>query len=239
MTSKYNPVIAHRGAWKKNNLPENSIASLLEANRLHCQGTEFDVRMTKDEVLVICHDEHHQTMDIEKNNYSDLTKYPLSNAEKIPTLEEYILKGKGTPTRLVLEIKPSPAGVSRSRFIADKVYDLVSEHAVATDICYISFEIEILKQLLKRNKKLPTQYLNGELSPAELKSLGIKGLDYHYSVFKEKHPEWIDEAKKLHLDLNVWTVNSREDLQFFISKKFNQITTNEPELLFDLLNAKK
>jgi len=54
-----NTVIAHRGAFKKNGFPENSIASLREAIRLGCTGSEFDVRMTADEVLVVNHDPHH------------------------------------------------------------------------------------------------------------------------------------------------------------------------------------
>ena len=43
VTWNKNQVIAHRGAWKKNKFPENSIASLNEAIRLKCFGSEFDV----------------------------------------------------------------------------------------------------------------------------------------------------------------------------------------------------
>ena len=51
-----NKTIAHRGAWKTDTLPHNSIASLKKAIALKSAGSEFDVRMTKDEVLVINHD---------------------------------------------------------------------------------------------------------------------------------------------------------------------------------------
>ena len=53
-----NPVIAHRGAWKKNGLPQNSIASLRQAIALEWGGSEFDVRMTADDSLIINHDRH-------------------------------------------------------------------------------------------------------------------------------------------------------------------------------------
>ena len=49
-------IIAHRGAWKEFNLPENSIASLEKAIELKCEGAEFDVRRTLDGVLVVNHD---------------------------------------------------------------------------------------------------------------------------------------------------------------------------------------
>src|SRR5687768_10559476 len=80
-----NPVIAHRGAFKKNNLPENSIAALKEAIRLRCTGSEFDVRMTLDDTLIINHDPHYNGLEIEKTNYKDLSKIPLSNGEMLPT----------------------------------------------------------------------------------------------------------------------------------------------------------
>ena len=79
-----NPVIAHRGAFKKNGLPENSIASLKEAFRLGCAGSEFDVRMTADDSLVINHDASYNKMLIEKTKYAALTAFTLSNGEKIP-----------------------------------------------------------------------------------------------------------------------------------------------------------
>ncbi|HQG57143.1 MAG TPA: glycerophosphodiester phosphodiesterase family protein, partial [Bacteroidales bacterium] len=45
-------VIAHRGAWKKNGHPQNSIASLRNAIELKVDGSEFDVRITSDDSLV-------------------------------------------------------------------------------------------------------------------------------------------------------------------------------------------
>ncbi|WAC41804.1 glycerophosphodiester phosphodiesterase family protein [Pedobacter sp. SL55] len=50
-----NLVIAHRGAWKTQNLPENSIASLKEAIKIGCFGSEFDVQFTKDNIAVVNH----------------------------------------------------------------------------------------------------------------------------------------------------------------------------------------
>ena len=60
------------------------------------------------------------------------------------------------------------------------------------------------------------------------------GLDYHYSVFK-KHPEWVKEAKDNNIVLNAWTVNTAKDMKWLIENKFDYITTNEPELLFELI----
>ena len=62
-----NGVIAHRGAWKQKDLPENSIAALKEAISLGCEGSEFDVRMTQDGVLVVHHDPEYYGLRIGKS----------------------------------------------------------------------------------------------------------------------------------------------------------------------------
>lgn len=53
-------IIAHRGYWQTQPpTTENSLKSLENAQNLKIYGSEFDVRMTKDGVLVVNHDEHH------------------------------------------------------------------------------------------------------------------------------------------------------------------------------------
>ena len=76
-----NPVIAHRGAWKQKSLPQNSIASLQEAINLKCRGSEFDVHLTADDVLVVNHDHLFYGLDIEKSTYKMLLskKSPLKD----------------------------------------------------------------------------------------------------------------------------------------------------------------
>jgi glycerophosphoryl diester phosphodiesterase len=80
-----NGIVAHRGAWKKNNLPENSIAALRHAINLKAVGSEFDVVMTVDDSLVINHDPHYNKLIVEETKYADLIKFKLSNGEKLPT----------------------------------------------------------------------------------------------------------------------------------------------------------
>jgi glycerophosphoryl diester phosphodiesterase len=54
--------------------------------------------------------------------------------------------------------------------------------------------------------KSEVSYLNGELSPMELKELGFTGLDYHYKVL-QSHPDWVKDCKVLGMTSNVWTVD--------------------------------
>jgi glycerophosphoryl diester phosphodiesterase len=230
-----NPVIAHRGAFKTKNLPENSIAALREAIQLQCTGSEFDVRMTADDSLVINHDPDYHHMVIEKTRFQELSKIPLSNGELLPTLRQYLMAGmeKNRHTRLVLEIKPSGISKERGKLIAEKAVRLVQELQAVPYVVYISFDYDILKKVIELSPGVHTQYLNGDRTPEQLKADGISGADYHLSVFK-KQPDWIERAQKSNIVLNAWTVNEKKDMEWLLNNNFQYITTNEPELLLAL-----
>lgn len=230
-----NPVVAHRGAFKLNGFPENSIASLKEAIRLGCSGSEFDVRMSMDDTLLINHDPHYQGFTIEKTDFATLRQHALKNGEPIPTLREYLQAGltNNPGTNLVLEIKPTDGGLERGRTIVERVVKLVREMRAEKRIIYISFTYDMLLHLRQLDTKAKLQYLNGEKSPAELKKDGIDGMDYHFTVF-QKNPQWIKEAKELGMVLNAWTVNDKALMEWLLKEGFEYITTNEPEMLFSL-----
>lgn len=235
-----NPVVAHRGAFKAMKLPENSVAAMQQAVAMGCAGTEFDVWLTADDSLVLNHDPHYKGQLIEKNEYANLAAKTLANGEVLPTLRNALLAGmhNNKQTRLILEIKPSQINKERGELVARKVVTLVQSIQAEKYLTYISFDYGILKAILQADKNASTQYLAGDKSPAELKADGIAGLDYHYSVFK-KHPEWIAEAKQLQLKLNAWTVNDAADMRWLLDNGFDFITTNEPELLFQLWKERK
>ncbi len=231
-----NPVVAHRGAFKNMSLPQNSIASLKQAVTLGCTGTEFDVHMTADEVLVLNHDPVYFKIPVEKTNYNVLNENKLSNGESLPLLRTALQEGmkNNKTTRLICEIKPSTISKERGQYIAEKVLELVKELKAEKYMVYISFDFDILKKITEINPDANTQYLNGDKTPLELKQAGIRGADYHYSVFK-KNPQWIQMAKETNIDLNAWTVNKEEDMRWFIDKGFDFITTDEPEKLLQIL----
>ena len=83
---------------------------------------------------------------------------------------------------------------------------------------YIAFSLEAAKELHRLSPKTPVYYLNGDLSPKQLKELGFAGLDYNYKVM-QKHPEWFVEAKDLKLKINVWTVNDPQVMEEMIEKR--------------------
>jgi glycerophosphoryl diester phosphodiesterase len=228
-----NPVIAHRGAFKKKNLPENSIAALKEAIRLNCYGTEFDVHMTKDSVLVVNHDDDYQGMIIANSTYKELKKLPLKNGESIPTLKSYLNEGKKQQrTKLILEIKPVK-DPQRMRQVADAVVAMVKKLKVEQWVEYIGFNYASMQRILELEPTATVSYLNGDATAEKLKQDGFAGADYHFTKYKDS--DWFSKATELGLTLNAWTVNEAGDMQWLLDNKVTYITTNEPELLFEIL----
>jgi len=233
-----NCVIAHRGAWKTNNLPENSIASLKQAIALGCYGSEFDVHPTKDSVIVVNHDHTFYGLPIETSTYAELLTKQHPNGEKIPTLEAYLREGlKQKKTKLILEIKTSEVSEERSSMLTRMSVAVVKKLKAEKQVEYICFSYDVGKLVHQLSPKAKLAYLNGDIAPAQAKQDGYTGLDYHYSVYKE-HPDWIKEAKALGLTINAWTVNDKAEMQTLLNQKTDYITTNEPELLFGILRGK-
>lgn len=233
-----NGVIAHRGAWKTNNFPENSIASLKKAIALECYGSEFDVHLTKDEVMVVNHDKDFMELEIETTNYDDLLAYKLSNGEKIPTLKEYLEEGlKQQKTKLILEVKSAPSGKEKTLKLTKMAVELVHSLQGQSMVEYICFDYDAGQLIHQLDTNAKVAYLNGDKTPAEVLAVGYTGINYNYKVYK-KNPTWIKEAQELGLTVNSWTVNKKEDIKKLLNQNINYITTNEPELLFGILNTK-
>lgn len=225
-------IIAHRGFWKSNpETTENSIQALKNAQNLKVYASEFDVRMTKDGKLVVNHDEHFAEMEISETNFCDLKKEQLSNGEKFPTLKKYLKQGNKVPSvKLILEIKPA-----KTKFLEDeivtKTITLVKKMDMENQVEFISFSKNICLKIKELESKFIVQYLEGDLSPEEIKSLKIDGIDYHQSIFLDKHPEWVSEAKNLGLITNTWTVNDETIFKKLKNAGIGFVTTNIPDIL--------
>ena len=232
-------IIAHRGAWKSKGLPENSIASLKEAASQKLFGSEFDVHYTKDNVLVVNHNNDFMGIDIATSTYQELLAKKHPNGESIPTLKEYLEAGKKLKgMRLILELKTSKISTERTLESAVAVVKMVKELKAEKVTDYIAFSYDACLKLHELAPNANIQYLNSDKAPADVKKDGINGIDYYQNVFKE-HPEWIKQANDLGMQTNVWTVNKKEDMLYFMDQGVQYITTNEPELLHNLITENK
>lgn len=223
-------VIAHRGFWKTTGSAQNSIAALIKADSISCYGSEFDAWLTADKQLVVNHDNTFKGVTIQNATSKVCTAIELDNGEQLPTLEAYLQKAQSLQTRLILELKPHQTPEQETQAVTS-IVQMIKNMSLEERVEYISFSKHAIKEFIRHAPKgTPVYYLNGDLTPQQLKEYGCAGPDYHLSVFK-KHPEWIDECKALGMKVNCWTIDKPEDMQWLIQHKVDFITTNEPTLL--------
>lgn len=230
-----NKVVAHRGAWKNTGAPQNSLAALKHSFEMGCGGTEFDINMTKDGILVINHDADYLGKKIEDFTYAELNQTKLKNGEDLPLLEEFFKMSKDYPQVLLFaEIKKSPSGPAKSAEACEKVYRMAKKYKALKRTVFITFSYEGVERIVQLDKKAHVQYLNGEKDPETLKAAKVLGLDYNLAVL-QKNPDWIKRAKALGLSTNVWTVNKEEQMKHFLAEGVDFLTTDEPELALKLI----
>ena len=220
-------IIAHRGFWNTENNAQNSIQSLKQAAQHNFYGTELDIHITKDNVLIVHHDSDINGLIIETSYYTEIEGFKLKNDEKIPTLKEYLIEGKKhSDLKLILEIK-SHKETNRENKSVEEILKMIKGLEMENQVEYISFSQNICNQIKNNNPKAKVSYLNGDLSPKQVKAKGWDGIDYNYKIF-QKNPTWIKEANDLGLITNAWTINNKEVMIEMIKEKIQFISTDQP-----------
>jgi len=227
--------VAHRGHWTAPGSAQNSVRSLVKADSIGCFGSEFDVWITADDVLVVHHDAAASGLVIENSRADDVCALALANGEHVPTLDALLDTAAALTVRLVCEIKPH-VDKTREAEAVRRTVAMIGAKGLASRTDYITFSREALESLISIVPAgTEVYYLSGDMSPEELKAIGAAGPDYNIKVYRDRHPDWIARAHGLGLKVNIWTVNSDEDLRWSIGAGADYITTNRPGRLLEML----
>jgi len=144
-------IVAHRGVSAT--APENTMAAFRLAAEVGCDLIEFDVHLTKDDELVVIHDD---TLGRTTNGHGHVRDHtlteiralrvshpnPVYSSERVPSLDEVMIWARGAGVTLSLEIKqPAPVG-GRPKYprITERVADLLTAHAMAERTLVHSFD---------------------------------------------------------------------------------------------------
>lgn len=163
------PVIcAHRGG--KENVPENTLAAFQQsANQgIHCM--ENDIQLTKDNEIIIIHDDTVDRTTNGKGAIRDLTLKELQaldfgswydskfKEEKVPTLKNFLSICKGVP---LIEIK-------KYENYSEKLETILLSELKACGRLYTSiihsFDLDVLERLHRINSNLLLGYLIEEIT---------------------------------------------------------------------------
>ncbi|RDY20340.1 glycerophosphodiester phosphodiesterase family protein, partial [Criibacterium bergeronii] len=152
--------IAHRGF--KSKYPENTMLAFKKAVEENADGIEFDVHLSKDDEIVIIHDERLDRTTNAKGRVMDYTLAELKKVnagalydnidfEAIPTLREYFeyIKDKDIITNVELK-----TGVYWYKGIEQKVYDMIKEFDLKDKIIISSFNHKSVLAMKKIDEKI-------------------------------------------------------------------------------------
>ena len=208
-----NNMIMHRGFFDNERIVENTIKAFKKANSNN-HPYEFDVRLTKDEKVIVFHDDTLKRLSginkkVSDMTYAELKDIKLLNIGSIPLLED-VLK-LDNKNGIMIEIKND----DNNMLIVDKVLELLKDYKGKYSI--ISFNKNTLKYIRTKNKDIILGLLIGLRKEKPFEGFSNK--------FFIKTYKYIKKYKKNNPVL-IWTIKTREDFTKYKDKGTSLVLEN-------------
>lgn len=240
-------IIAHRGGAMEST--ENTIAAFQRAGRIGADGIETDLRLTRDGVVVVYHDDYfgrveglapaQRTRLISDMNYSDLSAQTLlpvgedTGGRRVPTLSDLLAQVKSG--LLNIELK-------RCARFDEMVNKTITTLKGFADLDRVVLEAPDLKTAGKLREALGGRiklHINpgydGTVPYAESLERVLKFRPHSISVsYKKLSHEIVELAHKAGVEVWVWTVDSPDIAQAMRLLGVDAIKTDKPTMLIDL-----
>lgn len=226
-------IIAHRGYHTLPGAAENSLAALKAAQDLGIYGCEIDVWTTTDGVIVVHHDGILSGKTIQNSTYDEVKDLKLSNGETLPLFTDMLEAVRtGGDTKLIIEIKEHSSS-ERNNAVTDETLRLVTEAGLDDKVEYICFSRDVCRRIVNARPDAMVGYLSGDTEPADIASDGIMCIDYPFATLNT-YRYMVSDAHALGMKVNIWTVNTDEDMMSSISLGVDYITTDHPDRLLEI-----
>ncbi len=214
--------IGHRGA--KGYVAENTLASFQKAIDLGCDGIELDVHLSKDQKVIVIHDETINRTTTGKGFVNDFTSSEL-NQFGISTLEE-ILNLIDKKCFVNVEIKDNKA----SKFVLEIIKNYTSEKNWNIDLFQISsFDWDILEICHSENKTISLGVLTEDSIDDAItfaKKIKAYSINPYFKLLDVENVQLIHENG---FKIFTWTVNQPEDITFVKSLNIDGIISDFPD----------
>ena len=185
-------------------------------------GFECDVRLSKDNQLVLWHDPDLQRIAgssarIADTNFSEIKRqYPQAI-----TLEELLTLARDNKKELAIETKhPVPT----SSAVEKKVMDLIGQEKPVAQISVMSFSWLALENIRKIDPNQQTvALLHDKFSFAMRRFTSAQAIGPGITAFRKK-PHLNQDPRKLF----VWTIDNADDMRFCADNGVDVLITNTP-----------
>lgn len=232
-------VTAHRGSAF--DAPENTLAAIEQAIADGADYVEIDVQLTADGVVVLWHDSDMMRVfgrpeRISEVNYNDIRDLdagswfsPAFADQTVPTLRDAIEAVRGK-ARLFVDLKPYR---NDKRLLDAVVSELQAANAVEGTVLAAA-DWGILERAKEQAPALQTallaQFIVGPHWRDRYDILGLR--------FNRATPAAVARAHQAGNELHVWTVNQRADMERFLDMGVDNIITDRPAVLTELLEER-
>lgn len=233
-------VLGHRGSRQQKHYPENSIPAFTEAVELGADGVELDIRLTRDDQIVVSHDRNLKRLfgveaNVESIDLRTFQKYgfaksPGDDAIFAPTLLQ-VFQAFHSKIFYNIEIKKQPKSYL---VLAQELLNLIRDFNLENNVWLSSFDSNFLKSWQMTGSNIPCAYLFDRwnfFSKRKCRRDYSEWLHPSVSLVKK-----IDKIMLLGKPLFFWTVNTEENVKILTQKKVaGLITDNVPKVLKMLL----
>lgn len=232
-------VIAHRGASAYE--PENTMRSFELARRMGADGIELDIFRSRDGKIVVTHDENLKRLTgadliTRKTTLADLRGLDFGKGERIPLLDEVLEEFGKSFAAINVEIKSTGLGTDG---IEEALVKTLERHKLKHTLWISSFNPFNLLRLKRLDSSLNTGYL------VDPQSLITRWTQWPRLIGSQSanlenqwaNPDRVARYRALGFKIWVWTVNSRADMQRWITAGADAIITNHPDELVSMVKG--
>lgn len=233
---------AHRGA--SFDYPENTMLAFEKAIEQGADGIELDVQFTKDQQIVVCHDDTiDRTSDgsgyVDEMTYGQLLAYDFGEfkgsdfaGERIPLLSQVLELVKENDILLNIELKNRE---NKDTGLEKAVCDLVLSYQLQDKVLYSSFDHEMLRRLKEYEPTATIGALYAHTPDNAFEFMKTLKVDAIHPGKKTEQKLW-EKALKAGWQVNVWTVDTAEEAMPLVQAGATGLITNRPEFLREQLS---
>jgi glycerophosphoryl diester phosphodiesterase len=202
--------------------PELTMAAYKAAIDDGADGFECDVRITKDNQLVLWHDPDMQRISGFSSRIADSTLSEIKDLyPEAMSLEELLIFARDNKKELAIETKhPVPTG----NLVEKKVMELIKQEKVFADIYVMSFSWLALEKIRMIDPQQQTvALLHDTFSFAMRRFTSAANIGPGISALR-KRAQLFDDPRNLF----VWTVDDADDMRFCADNGVDVLITNTP-----------
>lgn len=230
-------VISHRGIVHGEF--ENSLEGIRASMEAEIDIVEFDVMMTKDQVIVLHHDRRLRRTFGLPDMVHELTYNELMNLDMnrppgfppddplLPTLSE-ALEVASEDIRVLIDVKTN--GEEEEDFAVELVR-VIEKHG-KEDTAYIQ---SFSNSLLRRIHQLNPRIITGQILYYSLGDLGTLNVDYYTAHHGMLTRDFVRRARQNDIGIWVWTVSTEEAIKEVLQYDIDGIITSQPLLAKEIL----